>query len=99
MVLGCVMSTDAASTRPNFTEQAANLVEKWHQEYFGLKISDVAIGELVRRIASMAARCREEIFTCIRCEQNYTVPAGTTACPVCDWSHESAIRQQEFDTL
>jgi transcription elongation factor Elf1 len=41
----------------------------------------------------------EEIFTCVRCEQNYTVPAGTTACPVCDWSHESAIRQQEFDTL
>jgi len=55
-----------------------------------VRIND-AEGNLICTIAT--------IFTCIRCEQNYTVPAGTTACPVCDWSHESAIRQQEFDTL
>lgn len=35
---------------PNM-ERAAKLVDEWHQEYFGLRLSDVALGELTRRIA------------------------------------------------
>lgn len=42
--------------KPNFTEVAATLVEEWHQEFFGPRIFDVALGELTRRIASAIAR-------------------------------------------
>jgi hypothetical protein len=32
----------------------------------------------------------EIIFTCIKCEQNYTIPEPTDECPVCGWSRKPA---------
>lgn len=44
--------TGSSNLSTGATEKAATLVEEWHQEYFGLKLSDAALGELTRRLAA-----------------------------------------------
>lgn len=41
----------AATVAPN--EAIAEMVETWHQEFFGLRIDDLTLGELQRRIATL----------------------------------------------
>lgn len=67
------------------TEIAADLVETWHQEFFGLRIADWKLGELTRRIAdAIASQPSESIRekVCLA-YQGDTVPCATP-CLHCD---------------
>jgi len=50
----------AANTALTPMGEAARLVDKWHQEYFGLKIRDDKLGELTRRIAELLVNYTNE---------------------------------------